>query len=177
MTFNQVKLHHLLQCHRSVLTIDELIMAQKSSNETPEPLLRANEASKPWNITHHHHTKHPDEPEPGGLGLKSQRSSEPYDILHSGPLLKHPDFKTKVLMSTLSPRSIGRNNNIFSHSPAQRALNIITNGFIDSSAKEDAIEKEKKCGNLLKQGRPVVTNVAKSWMVQELCGQHGPPLQ
>eukprot|EP00943_MAST-04B_sp_MAST-4B-sp1_P004039 g4039.t1 len=115
----------------------------RSSSETPEPLLRANEASKPWNITHHHRSKHPDEPEPGGLGLKSQRSSEPYHILHSKPLLNHPDFEKKVLMSTLSPRG-GTNEYVFRHSPARRAMNIVTNGFTKKYAEDDAIAYEKK---------------------------------
>ena len=115
----------------------------RSSNETQEPLLRANEASKPWNIVHHHKSKHPDEPEPGGPGLKSQRSSEPYHILHSKPLIKHPDFKKKVLMSTLSPRG-GNSEYIFRHSPARRAMDIVTNGFTEKSARDDAINYEKK---------------------------------
>ena len=122
----------------------------RSSSETQEPLLRANEASKPWNIVHHHKSKHPDEPEPGGPGLKSQRSSEPYHILHSKPLIKHPDFKKKVLMSTLSPRG-GNSEYIFRHSPARRAMDIVTNGFTEKSARDDAINYEKKMWDFIQE--------------------------
>jgi hypothetical protein len=85
-------------------------------NDTPEPFLRANEASKPWNLIHHHSSKHPDEPMPGGPGKSAQRSSIPFDIVNGSPLRRHPNWeRLKNKPTGLTKRGRSRKGNIITH--------------------------------------------------------------
>lgn len=121
--------------------------------EEKEPTLRVNEASQPYNILHHHDSKHPDEPEPGGPGNAAQRSSIPYDIIHGGVLVKHEDWPGRPSPPPYMPQR------------AKRKRDIITHAFKTAEAKEEAIRAAQ------------ATQEARDWRESTRNRHHGPLME